>query len=183
MKRELICIGCPMGCHLTAEIENGVVTRVTGNTCRRGEDYAKKECVAPMRTVTGTVALRGGRLPVLPVRTNGEVPKEKVLAVAEALRSAVALGNAREVAFREKGEIVFKTCLPLGVVMDERICSGHYFASAFQNMKRYFSNPSLLEMSPEEEKAFEEKLKEEKEEKANDPMEVSSGEVLVTRGI
>ena len=90
MKRELICIGCPMGCHLTAEIENGVVTRVTGNTCRRGEDYAKKECVAPMRTVTGTVALRGGRLPVLPVRTNGEVPKEKVLAVAEALRSAVA---------------------------------------------------------------------------------------------
>ena len=75
MKRELICIGCPMGCHLTAEIENGVVTRVTGNTCRRGEDYAKKECVAPMRTVTGTVALRGGRLPVLPVRTNGEVPK------------------------------------------------------------------------------------------------------------
>ena len=60
-------------CHLTAEIENGVVTRVTGNTCRRGEDYAKKECVAPMRTVTGTVALRGGRLPVLPVRTNGEV--------------------------------------------------------------------------------------------------------------
>ena len=90
MTRELICIGCPMGCRLTA-----VVTRVTGNTCRRGEDYAKKECVAPMRTVTGTVALRGGRLPVLPVRTNGEVPKEKVLAVAEALRSAVAQAPVR----------------------------------------------------------------------------------------
>ena len=29
MTRELICIGCPMGCRLTAEIENGVVTRVT----------------------------------------------------------------------------------------------------------------------------------------------------------
>ena len=76
MTRELICIGCPMGCRLAAEIEDGVVTHVTGNTCRRGEEYAKKECVAPMRTVTGTVALRGGRLPVLPVRTNGEVPKE-----------------------------------------------------------------------------------------------------------
>ena len=93
MTRELICIGCPMGCRLTAEIEAGVVTHVTGNTCRRGEEYAKKECVAPMRTVTGTVALRGGRLPVLPVlpvRTNGEVPKEKVLAVADALRRATA---------------------------------------------------------------------------------------------
>lgn len=90
MTRELICIGCPMGCRLTAEIENGVVTHVTGSTCRRGEDYAKKECVAPMRTVTGTVALRGGKLPVLPVRTNGEVPKAQVLAVAEALRNAVA---------------------------------------------------------------------------------------------
>ena len=67
MTRELICIGCPMGCRLTAEIEDGAVTHVTGNTCRRGEEYAKKECVAPMRTVTGTVALRGGRLPVLPV--------------------------------------------------------------------------------------------------------------------
>ena len=90
MTRELICIGCPIGCRLTAEIEDGAVTHVTGNTCRRGEDYAKKECVAPMRTVTGTVALRGGRLPVLPVRTNGEVPKEKVLAVADALRRATA---------------------------------------------------------------------------------------------
>lgn len=86
MTRELICIGCPMGCRLTAEIENGIVTQVAGNTCRRGEDYAKKECVAPMRTVTGTVAALGGRLPVLPVRTSGEVPKAQVLAVAEALR-------------------------------------------------------------------------------------------------
>ena len=109
MKRELICIGCPMGCHLTAEIENGVVTRVTGNTCRRGEDYAKKECVAPMRTVTGTVALRGGRLPVLPVRTNGDVPMEKVLAVAEALRSAVAQAPVRA------GDVVLRNVCGTGV--------------------------------------------------------------------
>ena len=53
MKRELICIGCPMGCHLTAEVENGAVTSVTGNTCPRGDAYARRECVAPVRTVTG----------------------------------------------------------------------------------------------------------------------------------
>lgn len=57
----------------------------------------------------------------------------------------ITLGNMREVPFREKDQIVFKRCLPLGVVMDERICSGHYFASAFQSIKKFLSNPSLLE--------------------------------------
>ena len=35
--RELTCIGCPMGCQLTAVLEDGQVTRVTGNTCPRGD--------------------------------------------------------------------------------------------------------------------------------------------------
>lgn len=65
----------------------------------------------------------------------------------------ITMGNMREVAFKEKGEIVFKTCLPLGVVMDERICSGHYFASAFQSIKKYLTYPELLEKSLEEELA------------------------------
>lgn len=85
-ERILTCIGCPMGCTLTATIENGSVTTVTGNTCRRGDEYARKECVAPERTVTGTIRLIGGALAVLPVRTAAPVPKEKVLDVAEALR-------------------------------------------------------------------------------------------------
>ena len=83
--RELTCIGCPMGCQLRATLEDGVVTAVTGNTCPRGDAYARKECVAPARTVTGTVRGSGGALPVVSVRTAGEVPKEKVLDVARAL--------------------------------------------------------------------------------------------------
>ena len=83
--RELTCIGCPMGCQLRATLEDGVVTAVTGNTCPRGDAYARKECVHPERTVTGTVRVLGGPLPVVPVRTQGEVPKEKVLEVARAL--------------------------------------------------------------------------------------------------
>ena len=84
-QRQLTCIGCPMGCQLTATIENGVVTAVTGNTCKRGDSYARKECVAPARTVTGTVRVTGGLLPVVSVRTRGDVPKERVLDVARAL--------------------------------------------------------------------------------------------------
>ena len=33
MKRELTCIGCPMGCRLTAEFNGTEVTEVTGNGC------------------------------------------------------------------------------------------------------------------------------------------------------
>ena len=84
-QRQLTCIGCPMGCQLTATLEGGVVTAVTGNTCKRGDSYARKECVAPARTVTGTVRVTGGLLPVVSVRTRGDVPKERVLDVARAL--------------------------------------------------------------------------------------------------
>lgn len=109
MTRELICIGCPMGCRLTATVENGAVTHVAGNTCRRGEEYAKKECVAPMRTVTGTVALLGGRLPVLPVRTCGEVPKEQVMAVAAALRRTAVRAPV------QAGDVVLRDVCGTGV--------------------------------------------------------------------
>ncbi len=62
----------------------------------------------------------------------------------------VAAGNDREVPKRRGGEIVHERCMPLGVVMDERICSGSYFAMAFRCMKKYLSDPSLLETPPVE---------------------------------
>ena len=83
--RELTCIGCPMGCQLTAVMDGSQVTEVTGNTCPRGDAYARKECTHPARTVTGTVRVSGGALPVVSVRTRGDIPKEKVLDVARAL--------------------------------------------------------------------------------------------------
>lgn len=86
-QRQLTCIGCPMGCQLTATIEGGAVTAVTGNTCKRGDSYARKECVAPARTVTGTVRCTGGTAAVVSVRTAGEVPKEKVFDVAHTLNT------------------------------------------------------------------------------------------------
>lgn len=61
---------------------------------------------------------------------------------------AVAMGNLREVPRRTKGGIELERCIPLGVVMDERICSGHYFSKAFARMKEYLSTPSLLEGPP-----------------------------------
>ena len=62
----------------------------------------------------------------------------------------IAMGKNREVAKKKNGEIVFEKCMPLGVVMDERICSGIYFAAAFRKMSQYLENPALLEQKPEE---------------------------------
>ena len=57
----------------------------------------------------------------------------------------VAAGNAREIPRRRNGEIVLEKCIPLGVVMDERIASGHYFATAFSRYKEFMRDPHLLE--------------------------------------
>lgn len=61
----------------------------------------------------------------------------------------ITMGNLREVPKRKGGEIVFERSIPLGVVMDERICSGAYFAMAFRKLKKYLKDPTLLEVKPE----------------------------------
>ncbi|MBE6970660.1 MAG: DUF1667 domain-containing protein [Ruminococcaceae bacterium] len=88
-ERILTCIGCPLGCLLTATLENGAVTNVQGNTCKRGDDYARKECTTPERMVTGTIRVRNGSAPVVSVRTSVPVPKHKVMEVAAVMSDTV----------------------------------------------------------------------------------------------
>ena len=88
MIREMTCIVCPMGCRLEVKLENGVVTSVKGNTCKKGEEYAKTECTNPQRTVTSTVLCDNGEL--LPVKTDRPVKKEDVFLVMEAINKTVA---------------------------------------------------------------------------------------------
>lgn len=88
MVREMTCIVCPMGCQLEVTIENGEVTTVKGNTCPRGEQYAKTECTNPQRMVTTTVMCENGEL--LPVKTDRPVKKEDVFKVMESVNNCVA---------------------------------------------------------------------------------------------
>lgn len=76
--RELTCIICPRGCTLSVEIDdNNEVVNVTGNTCKRGEVYAKNECTNPQRTVTTTMRCTDGS--VVAVKTDRTIPKDKVM--------------------------------------------------------------------------------------------------------
>jgi hypothetical protein len=58
----------------------------------------------------------------------------------------MTMGNLHEVPKRgPDGTIVLERCLPLGIVMDERIASGHYLGLAFSRVKELLANPELLE--------------------------------------
>lgn len=85
-RRELICINCPMGCPLTVELDNGEVVKVTGQTCKRGEVYGKKEVTNPTRIVTSTVRVEGGRADMVSVKTKEDIPKHKIFECVKALK-------------------------------------------------------------------------------------------------
>lgn len=85
-KRELICIGCPMGCPLVVELEGSEVVGVTGHTCKRGEVYARKEVTNPTRIVTSTVKVEGGKVDMVSVKTRDDIPKGKIFECVKALK-------------------------------------------------------------------------------------------------
>lgn len=92
MEKNLICIGCPLGCPLTVILDGNQVREVTGHTCPRGEKYARKEVTDPTRIVTSTVRLRGSRegIPVISCKTAMDIPKGKIRQVMEAINAVVA---------------------------------------------------------------------------------------------
>lgn len=84
--RELTCIGCPMGCALTVELNSGTVASVRGNTCPRGDAYVRKEVTAPTRIVTTTVCVTGGTLAAVSCKTRSDIPKDKIFDIVRALK-------------------------------------------------------------------------------------------------
>ena len=75
--KEMICIVCPVGCHLQVTTD-GEEVKVTGNRCSRGEEYAREEMLSPKRVVTATCRLEDPQHPRLPVKTDAALPFEKI---------------------------------------------------------------------------------------------------------
>ena len=82
MKKNLICIICPRGCSLCVEGEKGDL-KVSGNACKRGEQYAIDECTNPTRTVTAVVRVENRTDTMVSVKTENPIPKDKIFAVME----------------------------------------------------------------------------------------------------
>lgn len=110
-QRNLTCIGCPMGCQITVTLEAGAVTKVEGNTCKRGDDYARKEVTHPTRIVTSTVRVSGGSAPTVSVKTAQDIPKEKIFQVMDDLRDVIVPAPV------SIGDVVLKNAAGTGVAV------------------------------------------------------------------
>ena len=86
-KKELTCICCPMGCALSVEMEGNQVVSISGNTCKRGDTYARDEVVRPVRMVTSIVKIKNGKLKMLPVKTKEPIDKSRINECLEALKT------------------------------------------------------------------------------------------------
>lgn len=109
VKINLICIGCPMGCPLTIEKDGSNILRVTGNTCPRGDAYARKELTNPTRIVTSTVAVEGSDVVRVSVKTRKDIPKDMIFACVKALK------NVRAKAPVHIGDVVLENVAGTGV--------------------------------------------------------------------
>jgi CxxC motif-containing protein len=78
MKKKMICIGCPLGCYLSVDYIGTTIRNVNENRCKVGLEYAEKEISNPERTLTTTVKVKHGHLPLVSVRTNKPIPKSRI---------------------------------------------------------------------------------------------------------
>lgn len=107
--RQLTCISCPMGCPITVEMEDGQIINVTGNTCKRGEVYARKEVTSPTRIVTSTVKVKGGTADMVSVKTKEDIPKDKIFDCIRALKGIEAEAPV------QIGDVILKDAAGTGV--------------------------------------------------------------------
>ncbi|MEY8352304.1 DUF1667 domain-containing protein [Lachnospiraceae bacterium 54-53] len=102
MLREYVCIMCPRGCEIEAEVverqtgrkegEPAVpqVLSVTGNLCPRGKDYVLQEVTAPKRSIASSIRVKGGELPLASVRLTRPIPREDIFRAMEQIKKAEA---------------------------------------------------------------------------------------------
>lgn len=107
-KRDMICISCPLGCQMTVTIDGSDIT-VTGNTCKRGDVYARKEILSPSRIVTSSVRTDKGSFPVVSVKTETDIPKGKIMDIMEEIHKTKVTAPVKI------GDIVIENCAGTGV--------------------------------------------------------------------
>ena len=106
--KELVCIVCPRGCTMKIEKTDDGFS-VTGNSCKRGEAFAKNEMTNPMRTICSTVATSFSDYPVLPVRVSSDIPKNRIFDVMKEINAVTVTEKLR------RGDKVIENVLGLGV--------------------------------------------------------------------
>lgn len=108
--QKLTCIGCPLGCSISVSLsDNGEVSEITGNTCKKGEKYARKEVTNPSRVVTSIVKINNGDVNMVSVKTAEDIPKGKIFDCMEALKKVTVTAPV------QIGEVIIKNVCGTGV--------------------------------------------------------------------
>jgi CxxC motif-containing protein len=108
-KRNLICIVCPAGCPIEVLMADNKVESVSGHTCKRGEEYARAECIHPVRTLTSTVRLLDGLIPMAPVKSDHPLPKHMILDCMKEINQCRLQAPVRA------GDVVIQNILNTGI--------------------------------------------------------------------
>lgn len=101
-ERAFTCIVCPNGCVIETQIEDGKLLSITGNKCKRGEEYVQQELADPRRMIATTVPIENASLPLCSVRLNRPIPKREIFRVMR------EIDGVRLVAPVQIGQIVLK---------------------------------------------------------------------------
>ena len=88
MTQTMVCITCPRGCTMQVTREGDDI-QVTGNSCKRGQQFAINELTHPMRTICSTVKTAFPDSPVLPCRVSCDIPKDQIFAVMREINKVV----------------------------------------------------------------------------------------------
>jgi CxxC motif-containing protein len=104
----MICLSCPIGCELRVHIVDGEVSQVEGNRCPRGEEYAKREAIEPMRILPSSVRVIGGTRRLLSVKTDRAIPLRLIAEAMKGIRRASVRAPV------EIGDIVLEDLLGTG---------------------------------------------------------------------
>ncbi|MFA6618425.1 MAG: DUF1667 domain-containing protein [Candidatus Neomarinimicrobiota bacterium] len=105
--KNLVCIVCPLGCKLTVE-KDGENYKVSGNACKRGDDYAIKEMTDPTRMLTSTMKLLNSSHVRVPVHTSAAIPKGKIFAAMDVINRSIAEAPVK------MGDVLIKNILDTG---------------------------------------------------------------------
>ena len=98
-----------MGCKIHVTMNEGTIVGISGNTCPRGETYARQEIRNPQRMLTTTVRIHGGVLPLLPVVSQSTLPKNQIFVCVRVLQ------DIRTEAPVKMGDIIVHNILNSGV--------------------------------------------------------------------
>lgn len=109
LPKEITCIICPNGCRSTVTEADGGDLDIVGATCKRGFKYAGQEYRAPKRMLITTMRIEGGILPVLPVRSNRDIPKERIFDAVQYISSIATKAPVK------MGDVLVENLIGLGV--------------------------------------------------------------------